>query len=85
MSAEQWASLLPGDESYAGARSFRRFENVVRTLTGYPEVIPVHQGRAPPPGLSRSARTPPTMRAIERSVSRLSRDSRSLARYASTN
>lgn len=46
MSADQWAALLRGDESYAGARSFRRFEAVVRDLTGYPEVIPVHQGRA---------------------------------------
>ncbi|GAA3988607.1 tryptophanase [Allokutzneria multivorans] len=46
MSAAQWSALLSGDESYAGARSFRRFERVVTELTGYPEVIPVHQGRA---------------------------------------
>lgn len=46
MSAAQWSALLSGDESYAGARSFERFESVVRELTGYPEVIPVHQGRA---------------------------------------
>ncbi|MPY80891.1 MAG: tryptophanase [Actinophytocola sp.] len=46
MSAAQWSALLSGDESYAGARSFERFERVVRDLTGYPEVIPVHQGRA---------------------------------------
>ncbi|WP_033289875.1 tryptophanase [Amycolatopsis jejuensis] len=46
MSAAQWSALLGGDESYAGARSFERFESVVRELTGYPEVIPVHQGRA---------------------------------------
>ncbi|MFB9907760.1 tryptophanase [Allokutzneria oryzae] len=46
MSAAQWSALLNGDESYAGARSFRRFERVVTELTGYPEVIPVHQGRA---------------------------------------
>jgi tryptophanase len=46
MSAAQWSALLSGDESYAGARSFRRFERVVRELTGHPEVIPVHQGRA---------------------------------------
>ncbi len=46
MSAAQWAALLTGDESYAGARSFRRFERVVRELTGFAEVLPVHQGRA---------------------------------------
>lgn len=46
MSAAQWSALLLGDESYAGARSFRRFEAVVRELTGFPEVLPVHQGRA---------------------------------------
>jgi tryptophanase len=46
MSAAQWSALLSGDESYAGARSFERFEAVVRELTGYPEVLPVHQGRA---------------------------------------
>ncbi|PZF82421.1 tyrosine phenol-lyase [Jiangella anatolica] len=46
MSAAQWAALMVGDESYAGARSYQRFEQVVRELTGYAEVIPVHQGRA---------------------------------------
>jgi tryptophanase len=46
MSAAQWAALLSGDESYAGARSFEHFEAVVRELTGYDEVLPVHQGRA---------------------------------------
>ncbi|SDU63122.1 tryptophanase [Jiangella alkaliphila] len=46
MSAAQWSALLSGDESYAGAASFERFEAVVRELTGYDHVIPVHQGRA---------------------------------------
>ena len=46
MSAAQWSALMSGDESYAGARSFDRFETVVRELTGYAEVLPVHQGRA---------------------------------------
>jgi tyrosine phenol-lyase len=46
MSAHQWASLLDGDEAYAGARSFQRFEAAVQKLTGLPQVIPTHQGRA---------------------------------------
>ncbi|GAA3143518.1 tryptophanase [Kribbella aluminosa] len=46
MSAAQWAALVSGDESYAGATSFEHFQTVVRDLTGFDEVIPVHQGRA---------------------------------------
>ncbi len=46
MSARQWAAVMQGDESYAGARSYYRVEAVVRDLTGYPHFIPVHQGRA---------------------------------------
>lgn len=46
MSAKQWAGMMEGDESYAGARSFFRFEKAVRELTGMKFIIPTHQGRA---------------------------------------
>jgi tyrosine phenol-lyase len=46
MSSEQWAGMMRGDEAYAGARSWYRFEAVLRELTGMPHILPAHQGRA---------------------------------------
>ncbi len=46
MSSEQWAGMLRGDESYAGARSWFHFEKVLQELTGMPHILPTHQGRA---------------------------------------
>lgn len=46
MSADQWAGIMRGDESYAGARSFFRFQEKIRELTGFKHIIPTHQGRA---------------------------------------
>ncbi len=44
MSAQQWAAMMLGDESYAGSRSWKKFESTVREITGH------RQRPADPPG-----------------------------------
>lgn len=46
MSSEQWAGIMRGDESYAGASSWERLEHEIHDLTGCPYILPTHQGRA---------------------------------------
>ena len=46
MSDRQWAALMMGDESYAGARSFFELKDTITRITGFDHVIPTHQGRA---------------------------------------
>ncbi|GAB4299366.1 MAG: tryptophanase [Ignavibacteriaceae bacterium] len=46
MSSKQWAGIMDGDESYAGSKSFYRFEEAVKKITGQKFIIPTHQGRA---------------------------------------
>ncbi|MEO0300767.1 MAG: beta-eliminating lyase-related protein, partial [candidate division WOR-3 bacterium] len=45
MSEHQWSKIMEADESYAGAESFERFCEEVKSFTGMDYVLPCHQGR----------------------------------------
>lgn len=46
MSDTQWAGMMSGDESYAGARGYKRLKKAVEDIFNYKYCQPVHQGRA---------------------------------------
>ncbi len=46
MSSDQWAGIMRGDESYAGAKSWHKMKDAINNMTGYDYILPTHQGRA---------------------------------------
>ena len=46
MSSAQWAGMMLGDESYAGATSWQKLEKEIKDLTHCNYILPTHQGRA---------------------------------------
>ncbi len=46
MSDKQWAAIMEGDESYAGASSFYKMKESIKDVMGLDYVLPTHQGRA---------------------------------------
>ena len=46
MSDRQWAAMMLGDESYAGASSYYNLKNAIKNILGFDHFLPTHQGRA---------------------------------------
>jgi tryptophanase len=46
MSDRQWSEMMLGDESYAGASSYYKMKEAIRTILGFDYFLPTHQGRA---------------------------------------
>ena len=46
MSDKQWAEIMLGDESYAGASSYYKMKDAIKDITGFNYFLPTHQGRA---------------------------------------